>query len=743
MVEMSSPPPGLTRFVPRLLPATLAELPGAQSEALERRFDAVVVFVDISGFTALATELAAEGPRGAEGLSRVLNDYFGDLADRLTAWGGDIVAFAGDSAIAAWPVDAPEILFRTAMIASACALEVVHALDGFDTGHGPLRVRAVIAAGPVRWLQIGGEQQEWVTLLDGAPLVELGPTDAQTHRGEVGLAPSAVALLQDRARLEARQRGVARLIDLAGELLRPTHVPPEAPSMDVVGQLANYLPRTVVRRMGLQDNPFLAEFRRVTVVFGSLVHALPELAGASEVAQTIQRVVGRLDGTVYQTLADDKGTVFVLAFGLPHAAHEDDAARGCEAGLAIHQALSARGIEVRVGIATGTLFCGAFGGSSRQHYGPVGTAINLAARLMAVADGVLCDEATVAAAQGRILVSTSEALDLKGFHEPVVTYAPTGVQARQREFSGKALVGRAAERDALEEALSAAEAGQGTVVLLEGEAGIGKSHVVHVLEADAKRRGLRLLRSNADPRESATSWFVWREVLAALYGDTAEDRRVGIEAALADQPRLLEWAPVLDDVLDVDLEANDTTRGMTGHARADGLAELLVALLRAACTTPTLWVVEDGHWLDDASWGTLPTVARAGARPAPRRHEPTPARGRREPGPGASSWPSTATATCPSARCPTPTPRPWCGTCSGSALSLASSAPSSRPGPVATPCSPPSSSRCSKTRACSASTATKPGSPTTRPWIASPCPTPSTACSPLASTPCPPAPRCW
>jgi class 3 adenylate cyclase len=91
----------LTSYVPRLITRRLAASPTALTAPTSERFQAALLFADISGFTALTERLAERGPVGAEELTRLLNDYFGQLVDTMIEHGGDVVKFAGDASASA------------------------------------------------------------------------------------------------------------------------------------------------------------------------------------------------------------------------------------------------------------------------------------------------------------------------------------------------------------------------------------------------------------------------------------------------------------------------------------------------------------------------------------------------------------------------------------------------------------------------------------------------------------------
>ncbi|WNG32436.1 AAA family ATPase [Archangium violaceum] len=610
----------LSAFLPGSLVRALLEDDARPREGAWREQQGAVLFADLTGFTALAEAMEQSGPSGAERLRGILDACFSRLIDTLAVHGGDVLRFAGDALVALWPADPAGGLPRAVRLAARGAQVAQTLIDGSEPVDGVrLRLKVGIGAGTVRLSDVGGEKGRWEFLASGEPLLEMTQAEQAAQPGEIILGPRAWLLLEG---AQAEPRGTAgwKLMGMEPEPL--PEVRPLEPGPELEPALRAYLPLVVAHRLEAGHGQWLSEFRTVTVLFINL--GAREFAAGQKpeelqrALRTLQSVLFRYEGSANQVVVDDKGVVVVAAFGLPPHSHEDDAARAVQTALDLRVALREQGVRYSMGLATGRVFCGTTGGTKRREYVMVGHTVNLAARLMqAAADDVLCDATTLRLASSRLRFETLAPLRMKGITHPVPVFRPEeSAQRAETATRDTRVVGRQEERTKLALGVrTLAERSVGATVLLEGEAGIGKSVLVSEVLEQARAAGLSTLMGAATSMEHASAYRAWRAVLARLLGldglaDEAARTALLLERLRA-RPERDAWAPLLNGVLPVEVPENEVVRSMPASLRGANTRELLVQLLDE-CTAerPRVVVLEDAHWLDSSSWELALAVQR-------------------------------------------------------------------------------------------------------------------------------------
>jgi len=444
------------------------------------QFAAVVLFVDTSGFTPLTTALLQHGTEGAEIIARVLANLFTPLVELVYRHGGFIAGFAGDAFKAIFPGQAAAT-YQRALTAAWQIHQHLAARPVQPTRFGdfPFALKVIVADGNVDWCIWQSEDtaaalaQQAATLFAGAALTQALAADPFTKAGEVLLTPPVAA--------QAQQEGV--VLEPVGSYFRlcawPTlsDPPRPAPAAALTRWATHFFPTELLTRQ-LQG-----EFRRVVTVFIN-IQQLPSGAAAPPFATTLFRLLAQYGGylcRIGQIGDRDPGGTLLLFWGAP-TTYEQDVIRALSFVLALQTAAPT---HLRAGITTHLAYAGFVGAPQREEYTCYGSHVNLAARLMVMAgwDEIWLDDETTHLAGATFLCAQHGAFHFKGFTEERVVYRLLGQRenASQPFYQGT-LIGRQAELAQLAAALAPLAEGKFAGILtISGEAGIGKSRLVHEL----------------------------------------------------------------------------------------------------------------------------------------------------------------------------------------------------------------------------------------------------------------------
>jgi class 3 adenylate cyclase/tetratricopeptide (TPR) repeat protein len=587
----------------------MAEDPSAR----HRTVDGTLLFVDVSGFTALTERLATRGKVGSEEITDVIGSVFGRLLAIASSYGADLLKWGGDAVLLLFadPGSAP----RACRAAIDMTTEMSRA-SAFRTkaGRVDLAVSIGVHSGAIDLYLLGERHRE---------LVVTGPAATATVRMEsLAEAGEVVVSAATADRLDPGTLGAAR-----GE----GFVLAQAPRADAAGG-----PEPVPGRraepaallsadtlVNLQGGGERAEHRQAAVAFleYSGVDALTDRGGPAAVAEHLDPLISLAEEAAYRygvnfqetDIGPDGGKIVVVG-GIPRV-RGNDAERALRAVLDIVSGHpSGSPLRVRAGVNSGRVFAFShqFEGAGRRVFATTGDAMNLAARVMgkSAPGEVWCTAAVLSRLRNPFETEEVEPFRVKGKSAPVVAHI---VRSAGADVPGDAagdmlpFVGREAELAEILGCARAAASGSGTVLEVAGPAGIGKSRLV----AEAiSEWNLNTLRIPCEEYGSSTPYLPFRKIFRILTGISPETPGDVAEAELRSLvrelvPELERFMPLLGDVLGIVVPPTREVEELDGRFRRARLERCVVELVKAYLTVPSAVVFEDAQGMDEASASLL------------------------------------------------------------------------------------------------------------------------------------------
>jgi class 3 adenylate cyclase/tetratricopeptide (TPR) repeat protein len=592
----------LVSFVPRLTLEWLRSTPELKS--LE--FEGTLAFVDISGFTAMSEQLSSLGKAGAEEVTDVMNATFAALLDVAYAEGGGLLKFGGDALLLLFDGDEHGGRAARAAFAMRSTLRTV-GRPRTSAGTVTLRMHAGIHSGRFQFFLVGDSHRE--LLVTGPAATRTVEMEAASEAGEILLSPEAAALLDASCVGEAKGPGFL----LAS---RPETHGTLAPLPDIEGIPLEIAVPAPLRAQLLEVGPLEGEHRNAAIGFlrFSGIDDVIATEGAHAAAEALDVLVRAVQAaaaehnvTFLESDVDRDGGRIILVAGAPQTFGDDEERLLRTVRAAVDSGLP---LPVHIGASRGRVFTGQVGATFRRTYTVLGDTAALAARLMARAgeDEIYVAEEAFNRGGTSFAGTELEPFMVKGKSEPVQAFvlgeltggtAPAAATSQKLPF-----VDRERERAVLGASVAPVRMGFGTLVELIGEPGIGKSRLADELRescADMQQLTLR-----CEQYESSTPYHPFRPFLRSLLdvelNGGAEHNRTALAERLGEiDEGLVPWAPLLSAPLDCEVATTPEVDELDASFRRARLHGVVGSLLGKLLDTPTLVLLEDVHWMDDAS----------------------------------------------------------------------------------------------------------------------------------------------
>jgi class 3 adenylate cyclase/tetratricopeptide (TPR) repeat protein len=620
--------------------------------------DGTLLFADISGFTAMSERLSRIGREGAEEINGIVNRYFGTMLSILREHHGQLVEFYGDALLGLFLE--PDSATRAVQAAQSMQT-AMGAFAQTETSQGvfAVQMKVGIHRGHFFAAQLGTPRGMDYALF-GADVNATAATESAAIAGQVLFDSATLQSISVPCRtLPASGAPYVVLEHVEPSPMLPHFPGPPLPhfepslqglrsAVELLDALTPYLPAGLLARLASDPHAqgVQGEHRLVAVLFANVV-GLGEIVnrlGAGREEQIVaalnqyliamERAIHRFGGVINSVDLNDRGDKLYSFFGAP-LAHEDDAERAVRAALAMQETLQEIGCSLpveagladlclsqRIGISTGYVFAGYVGTSWRHDYTAMGDDVNLAARLMAKAEpgSIVVSGDVRRKVQALFDLASLGEVQVKGKSRPISIFSVAGVRAIPEPLRGvegmrSPLVGRQAEWEQLQAAMSALPSGRGQIVSVIGEAGLGKSRLV--TEMREAERAVRWVEGRCLSYTESVSYWPFQDLIRRLIGLRPDDSeqeawnklRAALEQRLAPE-EVHENLPFLAGFLKLPLEG--ALLEQAHHLDAEALQRrtfiaigMLIEAYVKAEPTPLVLVLDDIHWLDQASQALL------------------------------------------------------------------------------------------------------------------------------------------
>ena len=637
----------MTRYVPYRVVKMMGESPCCFFERTIEKFQGVMVYLDIIGFTKIVDGYMKTG-RDVADLTNTLSDYYSVVIETVRGFGGSVFQFAGDSILICFERLKDENNENNLRRALAAMILILELSNNYNTVseefvHFKLRPKIGMGRGEIFQIFLGDTEYSMTPVLTGAAVIQAIKMEeaCTTQEIVVSIPVWDLACQIGLERYFAEQEGFYHLTDIpedfAASVERPEYIDVETwfTNPRFYNRLYSFINPVIFSRIKNNVQGFDGEYRNVTCcmvrfdgVFGQVVSEASIAEGyesLNKIYKDLQDIANRFTGYCGKPDLSDKGIVFPVFFGMPVAIENKERMALLFAYKLIEEEEKAGGkIIVNVGISTGVVYAGEFGANMRKDFTIVGNAINFAARLMMNATNhgsftVFIDEATKAETDAMSETETMPGIMLKGFSEMQTVYHLLSIKRDIEKVRHKTeLFGRSGELSALRALYEKTRQGELCFAPIVGDIGLGKSYLVQDFISDimASYTDTVIMYGRAYSYEGSTPFFLWNDIIKRVVGIT--DSMQGemlllhvVNKFVRELPAYKNWVSYFLSVLGYGFAENPVTARLDAAAKQQQFFLLVYTLLvNYAENHPLVIVLENLQWADNLSLHLLSYIFR-------------------------------------------------------------------------------------------------------------------------------------
>ncbi len=576
-----------------------------------------LLVVDLSGFSDLSDGISSVSRNAPEEILRIINQLFSAVLDVVFEYGGILLKFSGDSLLVLFRGVRGNIRVESRFQAVSCAYMIKERLSEIGEVETPigkvkLTVNMAITSGRFADLRVGSHSRI-ERVISGSVVEELARCEDVTGASEITLTQRAHRYIEDYIEVE-HKRGTGFLTLSSVEFNPKEHKKdiemPDTTSLEL-DRIKPYLPIGVLEKIISlpEELPLIGEHRKAVILFMNYIGLKRDLAVQNRFFNTAQRVVRKYEGMINKIDPFKVGDRMMIVFGVPFA-HEDDEMRAGMCAVELMKELLAenRDVRIKMGINTGHLFAGNLGSDMRREYTVIGGTVNIASRLMEKAppNTILASDDLCLKIELRFWISPLGEMKLKGIEKAVKVSIIQGLRRVPLLVSERRLmVGREDEVNKVKDFIGRVSSGSGNILVIEGDAGIGKTRLIEETISIAVDNNFRIYKGDCTSFGRDIPYYLWRSILNDYFGVTPfEDRDVveeKVEIILKGIGQA-EWTPVLCQAMGFDVKDNPLTASLDTELKRQRVFDMVLSILKElANREPVLLVLDDLQWVDGTS----------------------------------------------------------------------------------------------------------------------------------------------
>jgi len=576
-----------------------------------------LLLVDLSGFSDLSDRISKSGRFAPEDILTILNKFFSTILDVAADFGGILLKFSGDAMLVLFRGTGGNIRKKSRLQAISCAYiirERLVQLGSIETPIGPVTLTVNMAINNGRFTDLRvGSHIRIERIISGSIVEELARCEDATEPGEISLTRRAYKYMEDLINVKPK-RGTL-FLSLSDIRFSPGDYKVKREVIDTssleIDRLKPYLPIGVFEKLISlpEDLPLIGEHRKAVILFVNYRGLKRDLAVQNIFFNTAHRIVRKYDGMINKIDPFKTGERLMVVFGVP-TAHEDDEMRASLCALELMKALllENRELRMKVGMHSGHLFAGNLGSQDRREYTVIGGTVNIASRLMEAtpSNTVLTSEELKEKIIMRFWLNPIGHLKLKGIEKPTPVSIIQGVRRVPLLVSERrSIIGRDTEVNEIKRCIKEVKESKGTILTIEGEAGIGKTRLVEEALSIAVENSFRIYKGDCTGFGRDIPFYPWRSILNDIFGLTPfEDRDVAEEKvnAILKGFGQSEWTPVLCQAMGFDVQDTPLTASLDSELKRQRVFDMVLYILkRMAGSEPMLIIIDDLQWIDPTS----------------------------------------------------------------------------------------------------------------------------------------------